>query len=109
MNIVKNRVAISVFLCFILVISIIVIAAYYNKSNNQISRSGTTVSQTALYIVKDLNGKIAIYKYGEQNPTQVLEDPYVDNLPQIDQQHLNEGINIFTEDELNTLVEDLTS
>src|SRR5574344_821939 len=102
MNIAKNKVTITVALCFLLVLSIVIIAAYYNKTEEEISRSGATVSQTALYTVKDLNGKIAIYRYGEQNPIQVLEDPYVDNLPEIDQQHLKQGIDVFTEDELNT-------
>jgi len=109
MNNVKTRVAITLSLCFILVLSIIIILTYYNNDNNQISHSGTTVSQTALYTVKNLNGKIAIYKFGEQNPTQVLSDPYISNLPLADQQRLIEGIDIFTENELNTLVEDLTS
>ena len=109
MNITKKKVVITVYLCLILVFSIIIIAAYYNKANSEVSRSGATVSQTALYIVKELNGKIAIYKYGEQNPMQVLEDPYVDNLPPIDRQRLSEGIDVFSENELNTLVEDLAS
>ncbi|MDD4699789.1 MAG: hypothetical protein PHV07_05965 [Oscillospiraceae bacterium] len=109
MNIVKNKVIITVSVCFILVLSIIIIAINYNKTAEKISRSGAIVSQTALYIVKDSNGKIAIYKYGEQNPVQVLEDPYIDNLPEIDQQRLSEGIDVFTEDELSTLIEDLSS
>ena len=109
MNIAKNRLSITVSISLILVLSFLIIAAYNNNSMDKTLRSGATVSQTALYIVKNSNGKIAIYKYGEQNPLQILEDPYVDNLPEIDQQRLNQGIEVFTEDELNTLVEDLSS
>lgn len=108
MNNAKNRVVVGLSLCFIFLLSV-AFTAYCYMPDNRVSHSGVAVSQTSLYIVKEYEGKIAIYKTGEENPTQVLDDPYISNLPQADQQRLHEGIPVFTDDELTALIEDYTS
>ena len=60
-----------------------------------------------LYVVAEHNGKIGIY---DPNRTTVFEvlDVYVDYLPETDKQYLKNGINIYTNDELLSVIADYT-
>ncbi|MBQ2676181.1 MAG: hypothetical protein IJF54_02110 [Clostridia bacterium] len=58
-----------------------------------------------LYLMKESDGKIAIYKYNTNVPFQVL-DVYVDSLPEADRELLKQGINADSKEQLSRLIED---
>ena len=58
------------------------------------------------YTVKELNGKIAIFENGNEEPLRVLESPFVRDLPSFDRQLLKEGIIARDETELIAILED---
>lgn len=61
-----------------------------------------------LYVVAEHDGRIGIFN---ANCTTVFEilDVYVDYLPDIDRQYLKNGIEIYTNDELLSVIADYTS
>jgi len=61
-----------------------------------------------LYMIKEYNGNIAVYKTDEQQPTDIYEVP-VETLPEEDVDNLKTGIPVKDEAELQRLIEDLTS
>lgn len=62
-----------------------------------------------LYTVGAYNGRVAVFLYGEAQPTQVLEEVFLRSLPVGDRQRLQEGIPVYSEEELWPLLEDLES
>ncbi len=60
------------------------------------------------YILGEYNGKIALYRSGSNEPYKKL-DFKVDMLTEYDKQMVINGIHLDTEEELNRLIEDLTS
>lgn len=60
------------------------------------------------YIVKDNNGKVAIYKEGEYDVFIQLE-VYTSTLPYVDRQNLLEGFTIVGDDQLRQIIEDFDS
>lgn len=68
--------------------------------------SQTTAQQT--YLLKDYQGKIALYTEGAKTPQKVY-DVYLTNLPELDQQNLKEGIPVLDQKHLEKLLEDFDS
>lgn len=62
--------------------------------------------QISGYTVKELDGKIAIFENGNNEPLRVLESPFVHDLPSFDRQLLKEGIIAHNESELIEILED---
>lgn len=60
-----------------------------------------------LYIVAEYDGKIGIFDSKRTTVFEVL-DVYVDYLPETDRQYLKTGINIYTNDELLSIIADYT-
>lgn len=60
------------------------------------------------YIIKEYNGKVAIFKKSSENPL-LISDVCVNNLPQTDRELLKKGIEVGTQKELNRLIEDYCS
>lgn len=60
------------------------------------------------YLLKDSNGKIAVYKANEYDPYIIL-DVYTNTLPYVDRQNLLEGITILGDDNLRSIIEDFDS
>ena len=60
------------------------------------------------YIIKEYDGNIAVFKAGESTPDQIYEVP-VETLPEEDIQSLQSGIQVYNEQQLQSLIEDLTS
>lgn len=58
-----------------------------------------------MLILKEHNGKIAIFKDLNSNPVEIL-DVYVEYLPILDRVQLKEGIKVDSESQLNRLIED---
>ncbi len=58
-----------------------------------------------VYTVKEYNGFLAVFPYQSDLPTQITE-VYVDSLPESDRKKISNGMQIYSEDELQTLLED---
>lgn len=59
------------------------------------------------YTITQVEGQLAVYSPGEKEPQ--LYDVYIDTLPQTEQQRLREGVEVYTQRELKSLLEDYTS
>ncbi len=66
----------------------------------------TSMEQT--YLLKDYQGKIALYNKDSKTPQKVY-DVYLMNLPQLDQKKLQAGIPVLNEEHLEKLLEDFDS
>ena len=62
-----------------------------------------------LYTVGAYNNRVAVFLYGESEPSQVLDEVFLRSLPAGDQERLREGIPVYEEQELWSLLEDLES
>lgn len=62
-----------------------------------------------LYTVGTYNNRVAVFVYGETEPSQVLEEVFLRSLPDGDQQRLRQGIPVYREEDLWSLLEDLES
>ncbi len=61
-----------------------------------------------LYIIKEYQGRIAIFARGSETP-ELIFDKQLKHLPEYDRIQLEEGIKIYTGDELNARIEDYIS
>ena len=115
----KKNVATSIFLCAILFslflslvgIFIINLSIYSREPIYSVIASEYTESSALqrkpIYIMKESDGKIAIFDADTGNIQKTL-DVYIFTLPQRDKEYLKEGILIFSEQELYSLIEDYT-
>ena len=62
-----------------------------------------------LYTVGGYNSRVAVFIYGETEPNQVLEEVFLRSLPAGDRQRLEQGIPVYSEEDLWSLLEDLES
>ncbi|MEG1887107.1 MAG: hypothetical protein RR177_03180 [Oscillospiraceae bacterium] len=106
MNINTKQVLLTSLICFFSILSIIIIAAFSANINADVPKANQQ-QPAPMYIVREYGGKIAVFKYGEQNPLKIYDDPSVLNLPASDQSDLLAGIDIYTEQELFSILEDL--
>ena len=107
--------------CFIL-LSLLSVIHFFTVKEKEMSIPVRTIQHTArkndkseteeyindiIYVVAEHNGKIGIY---DPNRTTVFEilDVYVDYLPDADKRYLQNGINIYTNDELLSVIADYT-
>ncbi len=67
-----------------------------------------TPTNSLSYIVKDFNGNVAVFEVDSEKPFKVTEVA-TNTLPKVDQEKLIEGIEVTSQKELNTLLEDLCS
>ena len=58
-----------------------------------------------LWLVMEYDGKVAVFSPGSVTPVQILDTP-VAVLPEADRQMLSEGIRAWSDEELQTLLED---
>lgn len=68
----------------------------------------TTQEEKDTYILRDYNGKIALYKNSNNTPDEVF-DIFTDSLPESDAKSLKRGITASTEQELQKLIESYLS
>ena len=61
-----------------------------------------------LYIIKEYDGRVAVFARGERDPEMILER-LVHHLPTYDRIQLKEGVRVFTQEELQERIEDYTS
>ncbi len=75
---------------------------YLNASNNSNLKNN---EQNIQYLVKEYNGKVAIFRFGENEPEETL-DIDISSLPLPDRTALKEGISMKDSKKLNQLIED---
>lgn len=63
-------------------------------------------SQNEYYIIKEYDGKIAVFSNNFDKPIHTLDSPYVRDLPEYDRELLEEGIVANSKDELTKILED---
>ena len=73
-----------------------------NRGETDVSSSNETI-----YVVKDFEEKLAVFKAGNENPITVY-DFYISNLPDIDVNRLRDGIIAYSQAELQQIIEDFT-
>lgn len=69
------------------------------------SSSDAPESRAPVYLVGEYEGNVAAFRYGQDEPIQVLETP-LSVLPEEDRRLLREGIPVETEAELAAILED---
>ena len=72
------------------------------------SSSQEESAEEYLYLVKQYDGNIGIFNAGESSPFKVIETD-VSLLPSFDRIALEDGIEIYTEEELDAIIEDFDS
>ncbi len=88
-------------LFFVIIISIVLItASIYNISSVPTNpNSKTQEVQNISYIIKEHNGKLAVYNPSDENTPIAIYDIYIHLLPETDIELLRKGISV--EDELS--------
>lgn len=89
-------------------VSVIVPAAVILPRHTAAAASSAAQTQQAGYIVRDYNGRIAVFGSAGGGPQQVF-DVYTNQLPGDVQQQLKKGIHVRTHDDLLALIENYTS
>ena len=74
----------------------------------EVSSSQEESAAEYLYLVKQYNGNIGIFNFGENAPFKVIETD-VSLLPSFDRIALEDGIEIYSEEELDAIIEDFDS
>lgn len=87
--------------------SAIFLAGVLKERNETNTAKAQSASQEELFLLAESNGKIAVYKNGENEPFCILE-VQVNELPERDRQLLQSGIAVQGEEELYSLIEDYT-
>lgn len=70
---------------------------------------GAAVSTGAKYTVADYQGRLAVYLSAQMDAPQYITDVEVSTLPRADRLALADGIPIYTEEELTSILEDYSS
>ena len=91
-------------------ISVLCIGTLFVNLNNDVEsyENEKSQKQQEIYTIKEYDGKIAVYKNGENKPMEVYES-YVSLLPEQDRQRLQNGIKVDNTADLQKIIEDYTS
>lgn len=105
----KSKTVCGIVAAAALIFSIITLTMQLCSEKKEIGQQITKQTETdggAQYIIKEHNNKIAVFSASGQKPLYVLDGPYVDDLPIKDRRLLADGITVYTEAELTSLLED---
>ena len=91
----------------VLLISVIISSLFSNAAPNSISEVPDT-PQIVTYVVKEYDGKIAVFENGEDTPFKIT-DVYTKNLPKEDKLLISQGIKVDTDKELALILADYCS
>ena len=84
-----------------------VIMTSMSAANGISSPAGApTEASGALYLMRDVNDRVVVFRGGE---VYISTDTQVSSLPKSDREKLEKGINIYSEKELKSLMEDICS
>lgn len=97
-------------ICFGIISSAIILNLTYSASEDNPTQAETVapINERVGYTLKEYNGKIGIFRGSAEKPYTYL-DTDISYLNEYDRELLLNGIEVATEQELKTLIEDLTS
>lgn len=75
------------------------------KNTEDLPSSSQGESTQPSYLVKAYQGKVAVFRFGEEVPLEV-RDSHVDQFPEADRDLLKQGIPVHSEEELQRILED---
>ena len=78
------------------------------NSINSINVTNSQPVEEYKYLLKEFNGKLAVFENGEKAPKMIF-DVSIDSLPEVDALALKNGLKIKNEQELNDRIEDFIS
>lgn len=103
---------VGIILVFFLIAAIIMVFIGANGTadaeNDLSSNTSQSDASSDIYIVKDYNGKIAVFYEGEEEPIKQI-DRGTQSLPKADRDMLARGIKVEGEEKLRRLLEDYNS
>ena len=83
-------------------------AGLSQRATERPATAESTTAEPGGYVLRDCNGRIAVYARGKETPYEIF-NIYTDSLPPADAEALREGIEIETPEELNKKLEEFTS
>lgn len=95
-----------------LCIALIIVSGYaftvtsLSSNDNSKEEPKSTETSPVYYIVKQYKDRIAVYSSEKDEPIQILDSPFVRDLPEYDQKLLSKGIIVKTNEELLKILED---
>lgn len=108
MEIKKFRIILVGVIIFVVIVSIA--AVFYTISAKKNTSRSSQSESNAMYVLKDFEGRVAVFKANEGTPYKIL-DVYTSTLPNTDQITLSNdgGIPIEDEEGLAAIIEDFES
>lgn len=100
--------SVGIVFLLLLIAGIIITFSWWGDKADAQNISSAASSDSQIYIVKDYNGKVAVFKDGDTEPVRTTQQQ-VDALPKTDRDMLNEGVTVTGDDELRRLIEDYCS
>lgn len=100
------RVSLAIIAGIVIISSII--AFNYVTQNKSAPQDNMVQANEYLYILKEHDQKIGVYKANEDSPFMTI-DVYINTLPSVDQQELKSGVMVQSDDKLKTIIEDYES
>lgn len=102
-----ERKILGITVCVVAVFSTVILASSsMNAPENEPEPVRTqSENEAPVYVLKDYAGKLAVYKFGEEQPNQVL-NVFISSLPEFDQQQLHSGVYAYSREQLNGLIQD---
>lgn len=92
----KNKVFLYIFLSVTL-LCVFLVGIFFGK----------LASPVPVYTLSEYDGRLAVFKEGDTSPITVL-DTDLNSLPEGDRNKLKNGISVYSEDELHSLIEDFS-
>lgn len=101
-----KKIIITIFSALVIISCYALTFSAITPKNNQGELPKTAETPPVYYIVKQHNDRIAVFINGKDEPLQILDSPFVRDLPEYDQQILSEGIIAKNNEELLKILED---
>ena len=86
----------------------LITTTYALKSSSNSESGKELLTRTPLYTVSEFNGRLAVFEYNSVIPIEIY-DIYINTLPDLDYQKIQEGISVYTQEGLDIIVDDYTS
>ncbi|MBS6445500.1 MAG: BofC C-terminal domain-containing protein [Ruminococcus sp.] len=98
-------------ICFGIVTSVVILNATYSVDSNYTQAETITTTQqiTVGYTLKEYDGRVGIFRGDADKPYTYIDDIEISYLNEYDRELLKNGIEVATETELKSLIEDLIS
>lgn len=81
---------------------------YTNNNSNQLEKEIITETKTTYYVIKEYNGRIALFVNNNELPKETYEI-FTSSLPSEDAEKIRKGITVTNENDLQRILEDYTS